>query len=251
MTIIGSGVSFSNDPCSLLDIVVKFCERTDLAVPTQVMGSTDGRLVQIRSLLEEEGHDLARRGPWEGLVFEATHTSLAAESQGAMGDLASNNFSYIKDSTIWDRTNRLPIWGPMTDREWQARKAMVSTGPRYRYRIRGGQLLVTPTPAAGATWAFEYVTKNWILNDLGEGREYFLVDEDVTVLPCDLLILGLRWRWKKEKGREYAEDFATYEQTVMNALGRDGSKPIVRMDGAYEHDAKPAVLVPLYSWNQP
>jgi hypothetical protein len=58
----------------------------------------------------------------------------------------------------------------------------------------------------------------------------------------------LRWRWKKEHGLEYAEDFRTYEGEVANALGRDGGKPILYQDGTAPR-AKPGVIVPEYSWN--
>jgi hypothetical protein len=247
MTIIGTGVSFSNDPLSLLDIVVKFCERTDLLVPTTVMTTTDSQVKQIRSLLEEIGRDMAKRGRWEGLVYEATHTSLAAADQGAIVDIATNNFNYICDETIWDRTNRLPIFGPMSGREYQARLAMVQTGPRFRYRIRGGKLLINPTPAAGDTWAFEYVTKNWVLDANGDGREYFLVDEDVPALPSEVLLLGLRWKWKAEKGREYAEDFRMYEMQLKDSLGRDGTKPVLDMAGV-SRAAGPLIYIPAGSW---
>lgn len=248
MTIIGTGVSVSNDPLSLLDLVIRFCERTGLNVPETVMGNTDRQIVQIRALVEEEGKDLSRRGQWEALTYEATHTTTAAEDQGAIGDIATNNFRAIKNDTIWDRTDRLPVYGPLNEREWQYRKAISSVGPRYNYRLRGGRLLVNPTPAADHTWAFEYFTKNWILSADGDGREYFLVDEDVTAIPGELVLQGVRWRWKKEKGLEYAEDFRTYELMVSDAIGQDGGNRVLSMVGTV-HEMRPGILVPDYNWD--
>lgn len=248
MTIIGTGVSCTNEQLSLLEIVQKFCERTGLDVPETVMGNADPKIRQIRSLLEEEGKDLAKRGIWEGMVYEASLTTLAQEDQGAMADIATNNFDYILNQTIWDRSTRLPVLGPLAPVDYQALKALVSTGPRYRWRLRGGRLLVNPSPPAGSTWKFEYVTKNWILNVSGVGCEYFDLDTDTTVFPADLAILGLRWRWKKEKGLEYAEDFRTYEMQVKDALGRDGGKKWLRMDQD-GWEPKPGVFIPEGSWS--
>lgn len=248
MSTIGSGASFSNDPLSLLDIVVRFCERTGIDSPITVMGTGDAQIKQIRALLEEEGKDLAARGDWESMIYEATHTTIAAENQGAMIDIAPNNFRWIKNHTIWNRTTKLPIIGPSDSRDWQAQKALVGTGPRYRYRIRGGALLIDPAPPAGDILAFEYLTKNWILDDAGNGREYFLVDPDITVLPGELLLQGLRWRWKKEKGLEYAEDFMTYEKQVKDWLGHDGGKENLHMDGAAWRPS-PGIFVSPGSWN--
>jgi hypothetical protein len=234
---------------SLLTIVQRFCQRTGLSVPTTVYGTSDTQVQQILGLLEEEGTDLARRGAWEGITFEATHTTVAAESQGAMTTIASNGFNYIKNDTIWDRTDDLPVLGPVSAQEWQALKAMSLNGPRYQFRIRGGNLIVNPTPTAGHTWAFEYVSKNWITDSTGTTyRQYFGADGDLLLLPPELLLMGLRWRWKKEKGLEYAEDFRTYEMQVKDALGRDGGKPVLMMNSE-GRSIKPGIFVTPMSWD--
>jgi hypothetical protein len=237
---------------SLLTVVTSFCERTQLTVPTSVMGTTDPQIKQIRALLEEEGIDLAARGSWQGITFEASHTTIAAEDQGAISTIASNGFNYIKNKTIWDRTDRLPVLGPMDATEWQAMKAVTSTGPRYRFRIRGGKLLVNPTPAAGHSWKFEYVSNNWILGVDGTTyKQYFTLDTDTILLPETLVLMGLRWRWKKEKGFDYAEDMRTYEMQVKDAGGRDGGKPSISMEGSGWNGPKPGIWVPDGSWSVP
>jgi hypothetical protein len=236
---------------AVLQVVQYMCGRTNLPVPATVLGNTDPLIVQMMRLLEEEGTDLARRGDWNGITFEATHTSLAAEDQGAIATIASNGFRALKNGTFWDRTNKLPIIGPLSDQEWQQVKGVATTGPRYRFRIRGGKLLVNPTPTAGYTWAFEYVSKNWILGaDLTTYKQYFTLDTDTILLPEDLVLMGLRWRWKKEKGFDYAEDFNTYEVEVKDALGRDGGKRVLSMDGM-GYTPKPGIFVPDMSWNLP
>lgn len=234
---------------SLLTAVQHFCRRTNLPVPSTVMGSTDVQVLQLRALFEEEGQDLAARGGWQGITFEATHTTTAAEDQGAITDIATNGFNYIKNDTIWDRSDTLPVWGPLSPSEWQLRKAISLTGPRYQFRIRGGRLLVNPTPAAGQSWAFEYVSKNWLTDSTGATyRQYFVADADLVLLPEELMLLGLRWRWKKEKGLEYAEDFRTYEMQVKDALSRDAGKRHLYMDEEHRRGPKPGIFVESYSW---
>lgn len=236
---------------TLLTVVTSFCERTGLPVPTSVMGTSDPQIRQVRALLEEEGNDLAARGSWQGITLEASHTTLAAEDQGAISSIASNGFRYIKNETIWDRTDQLPVLGPMDGPEWQALKAVLTTGPRYRYRIRGGKLLVNPTPAAGHSWKFEYVSQNWILGADGTTyKQLFTLDTDTILLPETLVLMGLRWRYKKEKGFDYAEDFRTYEMQVKDALGRDGGKRVLNMEGSGERP-RPGIFVPDGNWSVP
>ena len=234
---------------TLLSVVQDFCGRQNLTVPTTVYGSTDQTVIQLKALLEELGNDLAQRHPWQSLIREATWVTTAAEDQGAMTTLATNGFRFILNETIWDRTTRLPVCGPISPVNWQMLKALVSTGPRYRYRIRGGHLLVNPTAVAGESWYFEYWSKNWI-SDAGGTNFYtrFTADSNIILLPDDLALQGLRWTWKKEKGFDYAEDFRTYEMQAKQAMGQDGGKPVLSMDESARRGPVPGVWVSPGSW---
>ena len=232
---------------TMLQTIQRFCRRTGLSVPGTITGTNDEQVLQIMALLEEEGSDLSGRGPWERLTFEATHTSVATESQGAIGDIATNNFRFIKNGTAWDRTENLPL-NIIDGQDWQAEKGFSSTSPHYRIRIRGGELIATPTPAAGNTWAFEYVSWNWLLDTDGTTyKQYFTADTDEILLPEPIVLMGLRWRWKKEKGFDYEEDFNTYESLVKDALGRQGFKSVLYQDDSRK-DRNPHIVVNQGNW---
>jgi hypothetical protein len=234
---------------SLLTVIQYVAGRTGVTVPSSVLGTSDPQVLQLLRLVEEEGEDLRKRGPWQGIVKEASWSSTAAEDQGAVTTLAASGFDYIKKDTFWDRTSKFPIIGPLSDSEWQARQALAITGPRYSWRIRGGKMLISPIPAASLTFVFEYISKNWILGVDGTTyKQYFTLDTDTILLPEELVIMGLRWRWKKEKGFDYAEDFRTYEAQVKDALGRDGGKVTLSMDGSIRKP-QPGVFIPDQSWS--
>ncbi len=235
---------------TMLTLVQQFCKRTGVPSPSTVFGSTDTRVLQIMALLEEEGNDLAVRGGWQELQREAAWTTLALEDQGDIDTIASAGYRYMTNQTIWDRTTRLPVCGPLSAPEWQALKAVTVTGPRYQFRLRGNHLLVNPAPPAGSSWYFEYMSKNWILESDGTTySDVFTNDADTPLLPESLLLMGLRWRWKKEKGLEYAEDFRTYEMQVKDAIGRDGGKRVVYADGDPCRGPQPGVWVPDGNWS--
>lgn len=234
---------------TLLEIVTDLCGRQNLPVPTTVYGTADAQIRQIMRLLEEGCNDLAVRGGWQGLTFEASLTTTATEDQGAMATIASNGFRYIKNQTIWSRTRRLPVCGPLDAQEWQMLKALFVNGPYYQFRIRGDHLLVNPTPPAGESWYFEYLSKNWILAVDGiTYKRRFTADTDTILLPDDIALQDLRWRWKKEKGMDYAEDMRTAEMQMKDALGRDGGKPNLSMDGESRRGPVPGVFVSPGSW---
>lgn len=234
---------------SLLSLVSRFAAEVNIeSNVTTVMGTTDPQIIQMKALLQKEVNDLAGRGDWEALVNEAVHTTIAQEDQGAITTIASNNFRYVKNNTIWNRSSNLPIY-IVSAADWQQSKATAATSPNYEARIRGGKLIVDPIPSAGETWAFEYVTWNAITDSTGETqKQYFTNDADLMLLPELLLEAGLEWRWKKQKGMEYAEDFRTYEMLVANELSRNGLKRPLSLDQC-PHPAKPGIGIPDGNWN--
>ena len=214
---------------NLLTLIQRFCKRTNIEVPGEILGSNSAQIKQILGLLEEEGNELAGRGDWQELTNESLHTTVATESQGAIKTIADNGFRYIKDGTIWNRTSNLRLY-VVDDAYWQHVKGTAATSPNYAVRIRGGNLLANPVPGAGDTWAFEYISYNWTTDSAGaNAAQYFVADTDLTLLPENILMMGLRWRWKKEKGFEYSEDFIAYERLVKDALTRNGMHRTLNM----------------------
>jgi hypothetical protein len=234
---------------TLLELIQGFCRRQGLPIPNTAYNSTEAGVIQLVGLLEEIGVDSASRGFWESLVAETTWTSVATESQGNITTLASDGFRYILNKTIWDRTQQLPIYGPLNPQEWQGLKAMVVSGPQYQYRIRGGLLLINPVMPAGHTLAFEYVSSNWVTDD---SVNYSKVQSDDSTfrIPDDVLLVGLRWKWKYEKGYDYTEDFNSFERMINDSLARSGGGKDIHMDDRPEGPT-PGIYVPWGNWLQP
>lgn len=207
------------------------------------------------ALVNESGQDIADRYPWVSLQKEATFTSLAAESQGDInGDILAPTagFKYIINDTVWDRTQQYTPAGSVTPKRWALDKAAVTTGAYSVYRLRGTELLMTPTPPAGHDMAFDYLTENWVTNDAGdEFRDMLEEDDDVPLIDSRLLTLDSVWRWKASKGLSYAEDFNKAERAIADAIARDGTKPSASLEGEESGNFEPFVLVPRMNWNIP
>jgi hypothetical protein len=231
---------------SLLTIVQSAAPRIGVATPTAVATSTDLQVIQLLALLNEEGAELGARWEWQSLLSETTFTTLATESQGAISTIAPN-MKYILNDTIWNRTLRRPLFGPMTPQRWQQLKAMSMQGPWNQWRIRGGNLLMTPVPAAGQTCYFEYVSKAWALSVALADKVAFTADDDTSKLDEDIMALGLIWRFKAAKGFSYAEDFNKYERRVVDAMAQDGTKDTLNM-GDSRYDIYPGITIPSGSW---
>lgn len=229
---------------SCLSIVQTVAKRMGLNSPNTATGSTDPQIIQMTALLNEEGQELANRHAWQTLITEATFTTVATELQTSI----PAGLKYILNDTIWNRDLRRPVFGPLTAQRWQQLKASNITGPWNQFRIIGNQIKFIPAPAAGQTCAYEYVSKHWCYDTGATTKAAFTADDDESYLDEQLLMAGLRWRWKKEKGLEYAEDFNSYERLVADAIGRDAGRDVLNLDGA-RWDVPPGVLVPSGNWN--
>lgn len=235
---------------TILSVIQTFCQRTGLPKPSFVASSADAQIIQLLALANEVCEDLCDRFAWQELVKETTFVTTVGEDQGAITTIAPGGFLRILQETIYNRTLRLPLYGPLPPDKWQAIKALPTSGPFYRYRIRGGKLLFNPSAAAGQTCAFEYVS-SWIVNSAGgQGQPAFLADTDTFVLDERLLQAGLRWKWKAEKGLDYAEEFRRYEVMVNNMAGVDGTKQRISMDGGSQ-TLYPGIFVSPGNWNLP
>lgn len=239
---------------NILSLVRSFTARVGIPSPTFVVASTDPQVQQILALLSEALEEIRTRGTWNELIREAVFTAVPGSNQGSITSLTSPGFEKILNETIFDRTRRISIPGPVSDRVWQGYQALPTTGPYIQYRIRGGDLLFYPPLGVndvGRVCAFEYTVTDTVLDQDGvTWKNSITSDLDTLAFPDMVVLAALRWKWKYEKGLEYAEDFRRYEELVANALTYDGGKKTIRTD-LIEADFRPGIFVPSGNWNLP
>ena len=219
---------------SLLTIVQGAAGRLNLVRPDTVISSTDENVIVLLSLAQEEGRALARRNAWQALQTEHTFATVASTVSYAL----PSDFDRILTQTVFNRTRRRRMLGDLSPQQWQETQASLVTMVNPAFRIRGGLFLVSPTPSAVETIAYEYVTKNFCQSAGLVGQSSWLSDTDLGILDEELTTLGLVWRFKAKKGLDYSEDMQTYEMEVANAILRDGARTVIDTSG-HERDRVP------------
>jgi hypothetical protein len=215
---------------SLLTTVQDAAGRLGLDVPSSVISNTNENVVSLLRLANQEGKALARRYPWRVLTFEKTFTTTAAAIQASA---IPAGFDWLIPDTMYNRTSRRPVSGPVNAAEWQAAQAYLVTRVVDTFRMRGSDILITPTPAAGETIAYEYITKYWVDSSVADGvgdKVAFTVDTDTGLPDEELITLGIVWRFLQRRGLDYAEAMLDYERAFNEAAMRDGGKPRLNMD---------------------
>lgn len=198
-----------------------------LPVPTAVFAATDQQTIQLRNLLNEEQYELITwpDHSWTKTIIEKTFTTVAASIQ--TGAVAAD-FQRFMDGSAWDRTTDRPVFGPISSQQWQQEKAGPTfTSIYYAFRIRGNDFLMTPTPTAGDTIAYEYVSTFGVyaLGDTTPTKAAFTADNDTSIFPETLIERGVRWRFLRAKGLSYEQEYQSWIELLQRIAARDGGMP--------------------------
>lgn len=234
---------------SLITIGQAVADRVGVPRPTSLVGSSDAGQRQILSLIQQEGKDLAARVNWQALTKEVTFVATATEEQSGV---IPTDFDRFLDSTFWNRTENRLVLGPASAQEWQALKSDRIQAIHDIFRQRGNSLYLLPTPGAGNTYAFEYVSEWWVGTAVAPttpARDAFADDTDAAVISEELITLGAIWRYQRAKGLDYSEAFRSYELALKRAMGRDGGSPTLNMTGPSDKYPAPKATIPDGSWN--
>lgn len=234
---------------SVLSFIQRAFNRQGLPKPSSAVGNPDRAVAQALGLLEEFLDDMVTRKTWAQVTKEAKFLSIAQEDQGSIYTLTDPGFASIKLNSMWDRTQILPIEGGETSETWQTMHAVNLRGPLPKYRLWQNRLYFFPVPAAGHQIAFEYFSSYMVLDkDNVTWKRYWTDDADTCVFDDALPTAYLRWAWKREKGLDYAEEFARYENLIATFGASHGAPKVVDLSGEIR-SARPGIIVPEGSWN--
>ncbi len=146
---------------TVANIVSDAATELGLGAVADVFGSSDPNVAQLRTFLKSLGRDLWREKSWTHLQQIHTFTSIQGKPRY---DLPAD-FGRMIDQTGWNRTNRLPLAGPMSPQEWQFLRArLVGVVFTVLFRPMEGQIWLYPdvnTPG-GYAIAFEYESRWWL-----------------------------------------------------------------------------------------
>ncbi|MEQ1672140.1 MAG: hypothetical protein ABL893_14880 [Hyphomicrobium sp.] len=216
---------------SILQLAKDAADELSLARPsTLVDNDSDNTAQKLLRHMTRTVRQLATRYDLQELRAEHTFTTVALADQATASPLLSDFLRFVPD-TIFNRTKRFRIT-MLTPEEWQAHQASLTTRVYDAYIQRGNTLLIAPTPAAGQTIAYEYITKFICVNTAGNTYyTSFNADTDIALLDDELIILGTVWRYQQAEGNDYAEPFREYELRLGDLLKMNGGRRMIDMTG--------------------
>lgn len=205
---------------TLLSAVQAAARKLGVVKPTSLVGNDDEDAELLLEIAREEGFVLSQRCFWKILTKEVVWQTVDGEDQGELPE----DFDAFVPETLFNRTQRRALEGPVDAAEWQLYKAGLNTILNPSWRMRGRSFLMAPAQTAGHDIAFEYTSAWWARGENGVEQETFLSDTDTWVWPEEILKQGIIWRWRARKGLEHETDRLAYERMVVDRMLRDGGK---------------------------
>jgi hypothetical protein len=206
---------------SLLGICQDAARDLHVAIPSAVVASSDPQALLLLRLANDEGRSLAGRHHWQNLQSEHSFLTVAAAAQV---NAIPADFDRIIPDTMFNRTSRRQVYGPIDATEWQRQQASLITAVNPAFRIRGNAILIAPLPRPGDTIAYEYISRHWCESNAGSPHAEWLADTDRGRLDEALMTLGVIWRFRRDKGFAFDDEKDAYERRVADAIMNDGTR---------------------------
>jgi len=132
------------------------------------------------------------------------------------------DFENITDNTHWDKTKHWQMLGPEDAQQWQWLKSgYISTGPRIRWRILGGQFQIWPPYNTQEYLGFEYRSRGWARSAAGAVKNSFTADSDTTVLDDTVMALATKLKYFQIKSFDTTALQADYFRYLNVAKAND------------------------------
>jgi hypothetical protein len=188
---------------TLLTIAAALAKNVGLAVPDQVVLSSQRQWSEALQMANEAGEELARRVDWGELRASTTLTGTGANETYTL----PAGFSRISPG-VGVRAGS-SIVRPLTRAEWNILTPVQGT-PRY-FLLEGNKITLWPFLANGQTATVSYQSKEW-----ASTGSTFTADDATALIDEGLLTKGLIVRWRRQKRMTFQDEEAEYEAALQN-----------------------------------
>jgi hypothetical protein len=191
-----------------------------LAVPGVIAGSTDRTAQQMWALATEVGQQLLDEDDWQILSKEFTINTVA----GVVDYPLPDDFNTFFNDASWNRTQRLPVLGSLSQGEWQMLKARNLGGTTFAmmYIITDNTVKFYSVGDGGQTVVIPYRSRAWaVSNDRLTPRDSLQFNDDFVLYDPQLFKAGLKVAWMTTKGFNTEAATSEYNRILAAAKAKD------------------------------
>lgn len=215
-----------------LSIVQNVSLKIGVERPSALFAATTRTAYELQAMLNEcaamvaidSGHD------WTALKTLATLT----------GDGAALSFSFptgyermLKKARMWpSATPTSPLTHYADTDQWLGTQVQDFSPVVGAWTIIGDEILVriggaTGPLGLGDSVQFYYVSNYYAKTAGGTAQAAFTADTDTFRLNSRVLERAIEYRWKQDKGQDYAEAMSDYQDALAQQIGKDKGSNIL------------------------
>lgn len=199
---------------------------------TNPFESTDKSYIQLKTLLNIAGEELADLWNWQFLIKE--HSITVGSSDDGDYDFPTDYLRMV-NQTHWETTNQRPISGPLSAQEWTyLTNCDITSTLDLSFRLRNGSFSIFPQPPeAGLIVTFEYISRNWVL-DSTTGTTYVsacTLGADTPLFDRTLLSRMLKVKFLEAKNFDTTKAQADLDQSFALLTTSDKGARILNTSG--------------------
>lgn len=213
------------------EVVNRAAVQVGLTPVTDVFSGVDPVFTQLTSLLTTGLQTLMEDHVWQILVREFQLTTGADET----GEFPlPPDFGYMIDQTGWERSENVPLIGPLSAQDWTylLGRDLVGSTIYAAFRFDQDQFFVFPNDPVpeGLDINFEYISRNLIQIAGTSPVEYTdeaVTASDIVLLPPNLVVLQLKMLLLEAKGFDSTKATDAFNLALSSWIGKDNSAGIL------------------------
>jgi len=197
------------------------------------MASTDPLFIQMKYLLNIAGEELYQAYPWQLLTRE--HQIITSALDSGDYDLP-DDFGYMIDQTGWERSQNVPLWGPLSPQDWSylLGRGLVNQTIYASFRLDQGLFRIFPQPPPdGLNVNFEYIACTWVSDGAATPayQKEVLIGSDIPLFDRTLISRYLKVKLLEAKGFDSQKAQDDFNQTFSFLTGQDKGAQILTLGG--------------------
>lgn len=207
---------------NLLSLCRQAADEVRIQRPSAVAGVDDSDSNVFFRYANMIGEMLKRTYDWQFLRKEFIFA--ATPNQNEQLNSMPTDIERIIPETFYDKANYREIYGPVSFPFWNGLKNSnintVSNSPDY-FMIRQNLINLYPVPTSSSEFSYEYVSENWVLDNLSNPKKRFSSDTDTCLFDDELMISGIVFKFLQSEGQPFSVEYNSYNMILDSVLKKD------------------------------
>ena len=216
---------------SVNEICNRVAVEVGLTPVPDVFSTGDPAFRQLTYLLTTAVQELMEMYPWQSLTREFKLET--EEGEDGIFDLP-DDFGYMIDQTGWERSENVPLIGPLSAQDWTylLGRDLVGSTIYASFRLNESKLWIFPNDPVpeGLDINFEYISRNLIQVAATEPPQFedeAISPADIVLFPPNLITRFLKAKFLEAKGFDSQKAEDAFWLAFYSWSGKDNSAQIL------------------------